>query len=637
MKKLTTKVMHSYFPNKNDIKTEIINLSAILNLPKSTEEFMSDIHGEYNAFSHIFRNGSGNIAQKINDRFNGELTDKQKKELAFLIYYPSEMVTRKKRQLDNLDELRKWYERNFYLVIELLKVVSRKYTRSKVRKALAEDFIYITEELLYTNEKDINKDEYYNQIIENLIDLSIADDFIVETSHSIQRLVVDRLHIIGDIYDRGPHPDYIVDKLSSLSQVDVQWGNHDILWLGGASGSPLCICNLIRISARYNNLSIIEDSYGINLRHLSMFADKNYTPNPAFESKSDGQTVISSELEQTNKIQQAIAIMQFKLEGRAINRRPEFGMEDRKLLDKMNEDFSQITIDGETYPITNGCFQTIDKNNPYELTAEEQEIMDGLVKSFTTSNKLRKHMDFLIEKGSMYLKNNDNLLIHGCVPVNNQGEFESLVIDGKKYAGKELFEFLEDNLRASYQEPECVNDLATDLMWYLWTGSLSPLFGKRAMKTFERYFIDNKDIQKEHKNPYYKLRHEEWFIDKILTEFGLDSDKGHVINGHTPVKKGHSPIMANGKMFVIDGGMSKPYQKTTGIGGYTLLSNSYGFQLVTHEPFTTRDDAIKNLSDIVSTKKVVAQVDHRMKVADTDIGSQLKEEIKELKEVLDQY
>lgn len=635
MDRLTDKVMHKYFPNKNDIKTEIINLSAILNLPKSTEEFVSDIHGEYDAFSHIFRNGSGNIAQKTHDRFADELTDKQQKDLAFLIYYPSEMITRKKVKTS---ELRTWYEERFYLVIELLKVVGRKYTRSKVRKALNEDFIYITEELLYTNDQDINKDDYYRQIVENLIDLNIADDFIIETAHAIQSLVVDRLHIIGDIYDRGPHPDYIVEKLTHFKQVDVQWGNHDILWLGGDSGSPLCICNLIRISARYNNLTILEDSYGINLRHLSMFADKNYEVNSAFKVKSDDSSEINkSELQQANKIQQAIAIIQFKLEGRAIKRRPEFKMDDRLMLDKLSADFSKIELNGIEYSIENGCFQTVDLDNPYVLTDEEQEIVDGLVKSFTTSGKLRKHMDFLVSKGSMYLKYNNNLLIHGCVPVDDNGEFVALTIDGEQYSGKKLFEILEKNLIQSYQNPDSVKDLATDLMWYLWTGSLSPLFGKQAMKTFERYFINDKNMHKEQKNPYYRLRHESWFINKILLEFGLDPKTSHMINGHTPVKRGHSPIMADGKMFVIDGGMSKPYQKTTGIGGYTLLSNSYGFQLVTHEPFTTREDAIKNMTDIVSTKRVVAKVERRMKVKDTDVGQQLKDEIKELKYVLREY
>ncbi|MGR3742447.1 fructose-1,6-bisphosphatase [Companilactobacillus sp. DQM5] len=635
MDKITTKVIHEYFPNKNDIKTEIINLSAILNLPKSTEEFVSDIHGEYDAFAHIFRNGSGNIAQKISERFKKELSEVQQKELSFLVYYPSEMIS---RQQKNNKNIRRWYEENFYFVIELLKVVSRKYTRSKVRKAMNKDFIYITEELLYTNENDVNKDEYYHQIIENLIDLEISDQFIIETCHTIQKLVVDRLHVIGDIYDRGPHPDFIVEKLMKLKNVDIQWGNHDILWIGGASGSPLCICNLIRISARYSNLSILEDSYGINLRHLSMFADKNYQLNPAFEPKIDkGQEVTKEELNQTNKIQQAISIIQFKLEGRAIRRRPEFKMDNRKMLEKMNKKFSEIEIQGNTYSINNGCFQTVDPNDPYKLTQEEQEIVDGLVNSFISSSKLRKHMDFLVSKGSMYLKHNGNLLLHGCVPVDLNGDFEKLEFNGKNYSGKKLFEFLEDNLRNSYENPQCVNDMATDLMWYLWTGSLSPLFGKQAMKTFERYFIDDKSTHKENKNSYYKLRHEEWFVEKILQEFDLDSKNGHVINGHTPVKKGHSPIMANKKMFVIDGGMSKPYQKTTGIGGYTLLSNSYGFQLVTHEPFTNRDQAIKNMTDIVSTKKVIEKVDHRMKVADTDIGRSIKEEISELKKILQDY
>lgn len=638
MNRIENKVVRQYFPAKNDIKTEIINLSAILNLPKSTEEFVSDIHGEYDAFAHIYRNGSGNTAQKIRERFTN-LNERQQKELAFLVYYPSEIISKKKSEISTDEELRLWYENNVKLLIELLKVTGRKYTRSKVRKAMAEDFIYITEELLYTDANDYNKDEYYNQLVENLIDLKIVDEFIIKTCHTIQTLVVDKLHIIGDIYDRGPHPDSIMDLIiKKIPNADIQWGNHDILWIGGASGSSLCICNLIRISARYNNLSILEDSYGINLRHLSMFADKNYEINPAFDSKIEDDAYISEEeLNQNNKIQQAIAIIQFKLEGQAINRRPEFKMEDRKLLEKLNADNSKITLNGEEYDISNACFQTVNADDPYKLTEEEQEIIDGLVKSFVGSSKLRRHMDFLIKKGSMYLKFNGNLLIHGCVPVDDHGKFAELEFNGKKYSGKDLFEFLEKNLRSSYKNPENVDDMATDLMWYLWTGAYSPLFGKQAMKTFERYFIADKTTHKEVKNSYYKLRHEESFIKKILVEFGMDPNESHVINGHTPVKKGHSPIMANDRMFVIDGGMSKPYQKTTGIGGYTLLYNSYGFQLITHEPFTTRQKAIENMTDIVSTKRIVEQVSHRMTVADTDIGKNLKIEIKELKEILKDY
>ncbi|MDO1605785.1 fructose-1,6-bisphosphatase [Lactobacillus sp. YT155] len=632
MDKITSKVMHEYFANKNNVKTEIINLSAILNLPKSTEEFVSDIHGEYDAFAHIFRNGSGNIFQKIHERFGQELSLTQQKELAFLIYYPSEMVEKE------VNDGRYWYEQNFYFLIELLKVVGSKYTRSKVRKALNPDFIYITEELLYINEEDINKDEYYQQIVDNLIDLKVAKEFIIATAHTIQKLVVDRIHVIGDIYDRGPHPDLIVEKLMKFKNVDFQWGNHDILWLGGAMGAPLCIANLIRISARYNNLDILEDSYGINLRHLSMFADRNYEVNPSFKTKIENRRQISeAELRQTNKIQQAIAIIQFKLEMQAIKRHPEFRMDDRRVLERMTADFKSIKLDGKVYPIENGCFQTLDVNDVAALTAEEQEILDGLINSFVTSSQLKKHADFLISHGSMYLKYNNNLLLHGCIPVDSEGNFESFELNGKRYQGKELFEFFEEVLKNGFQNLSQRDENTSDLLWYLWTGARSPLFGKQAMKTFERYFISDENTHHEKKNSYYSLRHQEWFVDRVLTEFGLDPATGHVINGHTPVKKGHSPIMANKKMFVIDGGMSKPYQKTTGIGGYTLLYNSYGFQLVTHEPFVTRQQAIAEMTDIVSTKKVVAKAERRMTVADTDIGQELKQEITELKQVLKEY
>jgi fructose-1,6-bisphosphatase-3 len=634
---LERELLQEKYPTREAVTTEIINLEAILNLPKSTEAFMSDIHGEFAAFDHILRNASGNITIKIQDLFNGKMTPKTQKQFAFLIYYPTERVRIIKNSFDDPDDLKQWYLDTFEDLLDMLKYCATKYTRSKVRKAMAPEFVYITEELLYGDFSTEDKHKYYAQITDDIIGLKTADQFIIALCHTIQRLVVDHLHVVGDIYDRGPAPDKIMDRLMRHHSVDLQWGNHDILWLGGAAGSSLCVANLLRICARYNNLSIVEDAYGINLRHLSLLAEKYYQDNPGFAPKimHEDRRPVGAELTQLTKIHQAIAIIQFKLEGQAIDRRPEFKMSQRKLLDKLSDDRQSITLDGKTYPIINGCFQTVDPKDPYTLLPEEQDVIDQLTQAFVNSEKLHKHMDFFMKKGSMYLAYNGNLLIHGCVPVNPKGEMEGLRLNGKVYKGKALFDLLEQNLRTSYFKSKNGDDLSTDLLWYLWTGPESPLFGKRAMTTFERYFIEDKATHVEVTNSYYKLRHEAWFIENILKEFGIDANTGHVINGHTPVKKGQSPILADGKMLVIDGGFAKAYQKTTGIGGYTLLYNSYGLQLVTLQPFTTRAKAIEQLSDIVSTKHVVEQELARKTVAETDIGTKLKRQVRQLQELLE--
>lgn len=597
---------------------------------------MSDIHGEFAAFDHVLRNASGNIKIKIEDLFNGRLTPKNQQELAFLVYYPSQRLKIIKKNFAQAEDLRQWYLDTFAQLLELLKYCSTKYTRSKVRKALAPEFVYITEELLYGDFASTDKQNYYAQITTDIINLKSADQFIIALCHTIQRFVVDHLHVVGDIYDRGPHPDKIMDRLMKHHSVDLQWGNHDILWLGAAAGSPLCVANLLRICARYNNLAIVEDAYGINLRHLSLLAEKYYQDNPGFAPKLNPQEPKPSnaELSQINKIHQAIAIIQFKLEGQAIDRRPEFKMQDRKILEKLDKHQQKITLNGQSYPIVHGCFQTVDYQHPYQLLPQEQTVITQLTQAFVHSDKLRRHMDFFMQKGSMYLVYNNNLLVHGCVPVDEQGNFEGLTINHHLYCGKELFDLLEDNLRSSYADSHQSTDLATDLLWYLWTGPVSPLFGKRAMTTFERYFIADTATHFEKPNSYYQLRHQSQFITKVLHEFGITDKTGHLINGHTPVKKGHSPIMADGKMLVIDGGFAEAYHQTTGIGGYTLLYNSYGLQLVTHQPFTTREQAIKQLSDIVSTKRVVEQEVARKTVAETDIGKQLKQQIQQLEELL---
>lgn len=612
-----------------EITTELINLTAIMHLPKPTEAFMSDIHGEYNAFQHVLRNGSGNVLAKIRECFHGEMTETTLKEVAFLVYYPKERLQARHKQLQG-DELNQWYLTTVQRLVRLLAYTATKYTRSKVRKAMAPAFVYITEELLYNSADDADKLDYYWAIINNLIALGQVDDWIIATATTIQHLTVDHIHIVGDIYDRGPAPDQVMEALIKRQHVDIQWGNHDILWLGGAAGSPLCIANLVRICARYNNLGILEDRYGINLRHLARLAEHYYQDNPAFRPKGADAISADERLEIT-KIHQAIAIIQFKLEGPVIKRRPEFEMQHRLMLDKLSNDRSSIFCHGHRYPIENGCFQTVDASDPYALLPEEAQVIEQLVKAFTHSEKLHRHMDFLVANGGMYLRYNHNLLIHGCVPVDANGEFIGLTINGTTYAGRQLFEMLEANLRLAYVNPKEQADLATDLLWYLWTGPHSPLFGKHDMTTFERYFIAAPETHEEHPNAYYHLRHEEGFVRKLLTAFALDPDLGHVINGHTPVKKGKSPIMANKKMLVIDGGFSRPYQKTTGIGGYTLLDNSYGMQLVTHQPFVSKQEALAHLTDIISTKRVVETEAKRRTVAETDIGVQLNAQIKTLK------
>lgn len=619
------------FITENEINTELINLSAILGLPKGTEAFISDVHGEYDEFAHIMRNGSGNTKQKIAELFTGRLSPHSQKKLAFLIYYPSEILDQTKSRIKDHEELIQWYMDTFNNLVEVLRYAANKYTQSKVRKAIDPDFVYITEELLYTDTTTETKQLSYQNIMENIIKLEIADKFIIATCHSIQRLVVDHVHIVGDIYDRGPHPDYIVDYLAHhWKNFDFQWGNHDILWLGSLAGSQLCMLNLLRICARYDNLEILQDSYGIDLTEVIKFARANYRPQPAFSPKSDTGSEISTEDGLIdNCVQQAVAIMQFKLEGQAIKRRPEFEMESRLLLDKLDPNGQTVTRNGQTYPVVDGCFQLVDRHDPYQLNPAEATLVTDLMAAFAQSKKLKKHITYLVDNGSMYLKYNGNLLLHGCVPVDEQGHLLKWHVQGRDYAGQSLLDYFDQIIRTALHCPKDKQSFNADMLWYLWTGKMSPLFGKAQMTTFERYFIADKATHTEKLNPYYALRREEWFADLLFKDFGLGPD-GHIINGHTPVKIGNSPILANGKIFVIDGGMSKPYHKTTGIGGYTLLSNSYGLQLVTHEPFTTRQKAIDEMTDVVSTKRVIEQVVKRKRVADTDTGKDIKRQMDEL-------
>lgn len=621
------------FNSSEEIVSEIINLKAILNLPKGTEHFVSDLHGEYDAFQHILRNGSGNVKEKIKELFYHILTPQEQQELATLIYYPE-----KRLELTNGSRNDKWYRQKIDQLIQLVRFSSSKYTRSKLRKSFPKRYSYIIEELLFQTNNQTDKKNYYNQIIETVINLEQADDLIIDLCYIIQRLVVDHLHIVGDIYDRGPSPDKIIERLMNHHSMDIQWGNHDIIWMGAAAGSPICMMNTIRISARYNNLSIIEDTYGINLRPLLTYAEKYYSNNPAFRPKTEiGTSESEEEILETTKIHQAAAILQFKLEEQLVNRRPDFNMEHRLLLSKVNPIKNNIMIKDKLYQLHDTCFKTVVEEEPSKLTLEEEEVINRLLQNFIHSEKLKRHTDFLFKKGKMYLVYNENLLIHGCVPLNEDRSFQSVCFKGQDYQGKQLLDYFENCLRKSYKKPHIQDDYETDIIWYLWSGEYSSLFGKKEMTTFERYFIKEKETHTEEKNAYYHLREEEVTIKKILHEFDLNSEDSHLINGHTPVKeiKGENPIKANGKMIVIDGGFSKPYQKTTGLAGYTLLYNSYGMQLVAHKPFSSVDNVIKNHEDILSIKRVVDRPLERKCVSNTTIGKTLSEEINELYELLE--
>ena len=624
------------YDTEEKVVTEIINLEAILHLPKGTEHFVSDLHGEYQAFQHVLRNGSGNVKEKIKDLFKNVLSDKEINEFATLVYYPEEKLPLIKAQFRNKKELYQWYTEIIDRMLNLISYASSKYTRSKLRKALPDQFVYIIEELLYKTDEFTNKEQYYIKIVQQIISLGQADKLIIGLAYTTQRLVVDHLHVVGDIYDRGPEPDKIMDTLINYHSVDIQWGNHDVLWLGAFAGSKVCLANIIRICARYDNLDIIEDVYGINLRPLLNLAEKYYDDNPAFRPKVSSSDKLSDhERLQITKIHQAIAMIQFKLESPIIKRRPFFNMSERLLLEKIDYDKNEITIYGNTYQLENSCFATVDPAQPDQLLEEEEQVMERLLLSVQHSEKLARHMKFLMKKGSLYLKYNGNLLIHGCIPLDEEGNMEKMTIEDKTYAGRNLLDVFEHYLQEAFAHPEETDDLATDMVWYLWTGEYSSLFGKRAMTTFERYFISDKTTHKEKKNPYYYLRENEEVCQNILAEFNLNPDHGHIINGHTPVKEieGENPVKANGKMIVIDGGFSKAYQSTTGIAGYTLLYNSYGMQLVAHKHFNSKEEILLEGTDVLSVKRLVDKELERKMVLETNVGEELLKEISILKDL----
>lgn len=627
------------YPTIAAASTEIINLQAILNLPKGTEHFLTDLHGEYEQFNHVLKNGSGSVRSKIDEEFGNTLSNKDKKSLATLIYYPEEKLELTMKQEDNIED---WYKITLHRLVQITKLVSSKYTRSKVRKALPKDFAYIIEELITERAELQNKEDYYNEIIHTIIRIGRAPQFITALCHLIQRMAIDHLHIVGDIYDRGPGPHIILETLSHYHSVDVQWGNHDVVWMGAASGSLACIANVVRMSARYGNLDTLEEGYGINLIPLAAFALNTYadTDCEAFAIKfnTDYNT---KDLSMDMKMHKAIAMIQFKLEGQLIKRNPEFGMEERLLLHQIHPEKKTVTVEGREYAMKDVDFPTVDWEHPYDLTKEEEEVMERLQQAFVHSEKLQRHVRFLFSKGGLYKAHNSNLLYHGCVPLNEDGSFKKVRIFGNEYSGKALYDILDHYARKGYYAAPDSGEKSRglDIMWYIWAGPGSPVFGKDKMTTFERYFIEDKQAHVEKKNSYYRLLDDETLLNSILKEFGLEEKNSHIVNGHVPVelKKGESPIRCGGKLLIIDGGFSRAYQSKTGIAGYTLISNSHGMRLVAHEPFESAQAAIMNESDIFSDSMIVETSAARIRVADTDIGEELREGIVQLEELLQAY
>lgn len=632
------KSLSNQFPNIAAASTEIINLQAIMNLPKGTEHFLTDIHGECEQFNHVMKNGSGSVRRKIDEEFGNTLSEKDKRSLATLIYYPKERLAIVEDEEEFLED---WYKVTLHRLVRMLTRVSSKYTRSKVRRALPRDFAYVIEELITEKEELEDKEAYYNEIIHTIINIGSAPQFIIELSELIQRMVVDHLHIVGDIFDRGKGPHIILDTLMHYHSLDIQWGNHDVIWMGAAAGDMTCIATVIRNSARYGNLDTLEEGYGINLVPLATFALQTYakTDCGVFAIKYDDD-YNTRDLELDMRMHKAISILQFKLEGATIRRNPEWNMDNRLLLDKIDYEKKTVKVDGKEYAMRDVDFPTVDPRNPYALTEDEQLVMERLVAAFKHSEKLQKHVKFLYSKGAMYKVHNSNLLYHGCVPMDEKGNFRSQSIAGVEYKGKALYDALEMYARKGYysKDPK-ERQFGRDILYYIWTGENSPVYGKDKMTTFERYFIEDKETHKEVKNPYYSLYNNEDVVNSIMEEFGLSPKNSHIINGHVPVEvaKGETPIKCGGKLLVIDGGFSKAYQARTGIAGYTLVANSHGMYLVSHQPFESKEVAVRTEADIVSERIPVEMAPRRIMVADTDVGKELKESISQLEKLLEAY
>lgn len=639
------RLLSEKFPNKASAATEIMNLNAILSLPKGTEHFLADIHGEYEAFIHVLKNASGSIRQKVNELYKKSLSNEDIDNLCTLIYYPQESIElvkeefEKNNKYNEYNDLNSWYLSTLDRVIKVCRKSGEKYTRSKVRKALPAQYSYIILELMHEKSNDSNKSEYVKSIFNSIIEQGQADDVIVAICNTIQRLVIDHLHIVGDIYDRGPGAEVIIEKLFNYHRIDLQWGNHDMLWMGAACGNKACIANVVRISLRYANLDTLENGYGINLLPLATLASEQYKGDPCKQflpkmGKGGSETYDEQSAYLVAQMHKAISIIQFKIEHQIISDHPEYQMESRNLMHLCFGD----TLNDKNFP-------TIDKEDPYKLTPQEQDVIDKLVSSFARSERLQRHIDFLYKIGSLYLTCNGNLLYHASIPFDENGEFKEVIVPEisekqvsiKKYKGKQLYDKIDKLVREARHKT--TNKDAIDYMWYLWCGTDSPLFDKSAMTTFERYFIDDKATHKEIKGHYYNLRTQEDICDKILKEFGLEASSSHIINGHVPVKakEGELPIKANGKLMVIDGGFSRAYQQSTGIAGYTLIYNSQGLQIVKHSPFTSTQSAIKNRDDIESVNVVKAASSHRILVRETDNGKILKGQVDDLSELVEAY
>lgn len=628
------KLLSKEFPTIKAASSEIINLKAICGLPKGTEYFFSDLHGEYEAFIHLLRSASGVIREKINETFDLLISEEEELALANLIYYPKRGVQLAKKEGRFNED---WQKITIYRLVRICKQCASKYTRSKVRKKLPKEFAYIIDELLHVDYNDDNKKVYYEEIIRSVIDGGIGEEFIIMLCDLVQNLAIDNLHIIGDIYDRGPRPDIIMEELMRSHDVDIQWGNHDISWMGAACGNLACISNVLRIAIRYNCFDLLEDGYGINLRPLSVFAERVYGDDPCeiFMPKSLDENIYDSvDPVLAAKMHKAISIIQFKVEGQIIKRRPEFDMNDRLQITCIDFTKGTVTVGGKEYPMKDMHLPTVDPKDPLKLTKEEEELMRTLQMSFKHSTDLQSHIKFVYSHGGMYKRCNSNILYHGCIPMKENGEFDELKINGIIYSGKRLLAYIEDIVKMAYFLPEedPMKEWCMDFVWYLWCGPKSPVFGKDKMATFESYFIADKATHKEHMNPYYKLSQKEEVCDKILKEFGLPTEGSHIINGHVPVKSkdGESPIKGNGKLYVIDGGLSKAYQPKTGIAGYTLIFNSHYLALAEHKPFDPNQENTPKV-------EIVEKMQKRVMVADTDVGKRLKDQIDDLHELVAAY
>lgn len=627
------------YPTLQEVRTELINLTAILNLPKGTEHFISDIHGEYETFNHFLKNGSGVIRNKIDIIFpNMSVNDKDR--LSFFVYYPKQMVSKYKDKMIEEDYIPFIRTQLIYL-IEISKYMSQKYTKTKVRKSLPKSFAYIIQELLYENGLLQDKKEYYNAILDAIFNTKGERNFLIELSYFIQRLTIDRLHIVGDIFDRGPNAHLVLNKILKYHSVDIEWGNHDIIWMGAASGSELSICNVVRNSSRYNTLDTLEDGYGINILPLAIFANKYYGNDPCTSfMPRNGELKVDKDKELlVAKMHKAISIIQFKLEYSVINRNSNFNLDDRLLLHKIDYSNGTIEIEGVTYKLNDTSFPTIDPKSPSELTEAEKDVMAHLRDAFLNNDLLQVHVKFLFQKGSMYRKYNNNLLFHGCIPLKNDGSFSSVTIDEKDYNGIQLFDVLDQRIRTSYLNRYDKTNNDSDYFIFLWQGENSPLFGKKAMKTFERYFINDKNSHIEDMNNYFLLREDEDTLKMIYDEFEIDFVKSKIINGHVPndITVGDRPILAGGKIYAIDGGMSRQYVSKINIGGYTLVSDSYMMFLISHERFTSKNDLIKAEKDIISIKESEDFNNDREYIYHTDKGKLLQDNIDDLYKLLEAF